>query len=75
MIDQCLHGVVVLDVFCVFVFELSTRYRHTKKPLNCNNLLIFLLPLQLFYQVKGDMCLKVIENGKHKDVHIKEGQV
>ena len=21
------------------------------------------------------MCLKVVENGKHKDVHIKEGQV
>lgn len=21
------------------------------------------------------MCLKVIENGKHKDVHIKEGEV
>lgn len=31
--------------------------------------------LQLFYQLKGDMCLKVIQNGKHKDVHIKEGEV
>ena len=30
---------------------------------------------QLFYQVKGDMCLKVIVNGKHKDVHIREGEV
>ncbi|XP_031139996.1 3-hydroxyanthranilate 3,4-dioxygenase [Sander lucioperca] len=30
---------------------------------------------ELFYQVKGDMCLKLIENGKHKDVHIKEGEM
>ncbi|XP_059179816.1 3-hydroxyanthranilate 3,4-dioxygenase [Centropristis striata] len=30
---------------------------------------------ELFYQVKGDMCVKVIENGKHKDVHIKEGEM
>ncbi|CAJ1066913.1 -hydroxyanthranilate 3%2C4-dioxygenase [Xyrichtys novacula] len=30
---------------------------------------------ELFYQLQGDMCLKVIENGKHKDVHIKEGEM
>lgn len=30
---------------------------------------------ELFYMVKGDMCLKVIENGKHKDVPIKEGEM
>lgn len=30
---------------------------------------------QLFYQIRGDMVLKVIENGKHKDVHIREGEV
>ncbi|KAJ8014237.1 hypothetical protein DPEC_G00038170 [Dallia pectoralis] len=30
---------------------------------------------ELFYQVKGDMCLKVIENDKHKDVHIREGEM
>lgn len=30
---------------------------------------------QLFYMLKGDMCLKVIEHGKHRDVVIKEGEV
>ncbi|GCB63725.1 hypothetical protein scyTo_0009707 [Scyliorhinus torazame] len=30
---------------------------------------------QLFYQCKGDMCLKIIEKGKHKDVHIGEGEM
>ncbi|XP_008428603.1 3-hydroxyanthranilate 3,4-dioxygenase [Poecilia reticulata] len=30
---------------------------------------------ELFFQLKGDMCLKVIENGVHKDVHIKEGEM
>ncbi|XP_069787233.1 3-hydroxyanthranilate 3,4-dioxygenase isoform X2 [Narcine bancroftii] len=30
---------------------------------------------ELFYQLKGDMCLKIIEKGKHKDVHIREGEM
>lgn len=29
---------------------------------------------EFFYQLKGDMCLKVIENNKFKDVPIKEGE-
>lgn len=29
---------------------------------------------ELFYQIKGDMCVKIIENGQHKDIHIKEGE-
>ncbi|RNA27386.1 3-hydroxyanthranilate 3-4-dioxygenase [Brachionus plicatilis] len=29
---------------------------------------------ELFYQLKGDMCVKIIENGQHRDVHIKEGE-
>ncbi|NWV80633.1 3HAO dioxygenase, partial [Dasyornis broadbenti] len=30
---------------------------------------------ELFYQVQGDMCLKIIENGKQKDVVIREGEM
>ncbi|KAM4770871.1 3-hydroxyanthranilate 3,4-dioxygenase [Rhinophrynus dorsalis] len=30
---------------------------------------------ELFYQVEGDMCLKIVENGNHKDIHIKEGEM
>eukprot|EP01094_Clydonella_sp_ATCC50884_P000653 TRINITY_DN10499_c0_g1_i1.p1 TRINITY_DN10499_c0_g1~~TRINITY_DN10499_c0_g1_i1.p1 ORF type:complete len:296 (-),score=90.26 TRINITY_DN10499_c0_g1_i1:13-900(-) len=30
---------------------------------------------ELFYMVKGDMCVKVIEQGKFKDVVIKEGEM
>uniref|UniRef100_A0A672TCE1 3-hydroxyanthranilate 3,4-dioxygenase n=1 Tax=Sinocyclocheilus grahami TaxID=75366 RepID=A0A672TCE1_SINGR len=30
---------------------------------------------ELFYQVRGDMVVKVIENGKHKDIHIREGEM
>ena len=30
---------------------------------------------QLFLQLKGDMCLKIVEKGVHKDVPIQEGEV
>jgi 3-hydroxyanthranilate 3,4-dioxygenase len=30
---------------------------------------------ELFYQIKGDMCVKIIENGLHKDVVVKEGEM
>ncbi|XP_056424121.1 3-hydroxyanthranilate 3,4-dioxygenase isoform X2 [Hyla sarda] len=30
---------------------------------------------ELFYQLEGDMCLKIIENGEHKDINIKEGEM
>ena len=30
---------------------------------------------EFFYMRKGDMTLKIVEKGKPKDVHIKEGQV
>ena len=30
---------------------------------------------EFFYMRKGDMTLKIVEGGKPKDVHIKEGQV
>lgn len=29
---------------------------------------------ELFYQIRGDMCVKIIENGKHRDVVIREGE-
>ena len=34
-----------------------------------------LLAVQFFFQLKGDMCLKIVEKGVHKDVVIKEGEV
>ena len=30
---------------------------------------------EIFYQLKGDMVLKIVEKGVHKDVPIKEGEV
>ena len=33
------------------------------------------LLLQLFFQVKGQMCLKVVEKDCHKDIPIAEGEV
>ena len=30
---------------------------------------------EFFFMRKGDMTLKIVEQGKPKDVHIKEGQV
>ncbi|XP_065920867.1 3-hydroxyanthranilate 3,4-dioxygenase-like [Dysidea avara] len=30
---------------------------------------------EIFYQVKGDMVLKIVEKGVHKDVTIKEGEI
>lgn len=30
---------------------------------------------EFFYQVEGDIILKVIENGKPKDIHIREGEI
>ncbi|XP_067681901.1 3-hydroxyanthranilate 3,4-dioxygenase-like [Haliotis asinina] len=30
---------------------------------------------ELFYMLKGDMCLKVVEKGVHRDVHIRQGEI
>jgi len=30
---------------------------------------------ELFYQIKGDMCLKVLEQNQHRDIIIKEGEI
>ena len=29
---------------------------------------------ELFYQIKGQMCVKIVENGKHRDIVINEGE-
>lgn len=29
---------------------------------------------EIFYQIKGEMCVKIIENGQKKDVVVKEGE-
>ena len=30
---------------------------------------------ELFYQVKGDISVKILENGQHKEIFIKEGEM
>ncbi|MCS7027909.1 MAG: 3-hydroxyanthranilate 3,4-dioxygenase [Bacteroidia bacterium] len=30
---------------------------------------------EFFYQIEGDMVLKIVENGVHKDIEIKEGEI
>lgn len=30
--------------------------------------------VKFFYQLKGDMCLKVIECGRKKSIHIRQGE-
>ncbi|KAK3093548.1 hypothetical protein FSP39_017169 [Pinctada imbricata] len=30
---------------------------------------------ELFYMLKGDMCLKIVEHGKHRDIPIKQGEI
>lgn len=29
---------------------------------------------EVFYQLKGDMCVKIVENGERKDVVVREGE-
>ena len=30
---------------------------------------------ELFYQIEGDIVVKVIENGKPRDIHVREGEI
>ncbi|XP_030045364.1 3-hydroxyanthranilate 3,4-dioxygenase-like [Microcaecilia unicolor] len=30
---------------------------------------------ELFFQVKGDICLKIIQHDKHRDIYIREGEM
>jgi len=40
-----------------------------------HQLIMIYLFLKLFYQIKGDMCLKIVEQNQHRDIIIKEGEV
>lgn len=63
-----------LQIECIYAWSFDIQNVKYKVFWNsCLNIII--LFLQLFYQVKGDMCLKIIENGKQKDVVIREGEV
>ena len=58
-----------------------SRKLNIKYALLCVSLYVFVCVcpcvcvFQLFYMLKGDMVLKVVERGKHRDVPIKEGEV
>lgn len=40
----------------------------------CEGLRLFAVP-QVFYQMQGDMVLRVLERGQHRDVVIRQGEV
>lgn len=65
--------VYFIPLFQVKAYEAKRFVIHSSQNTNIPVSLVFVS--QLFYQVRGDMVLKVIENGKHKEVHIREGEV
>ena len=52
--------------------EEGEEVRRSSKNWLLNDLFLI---FKLFYQLKGDMCLKVVEQNQHRDVIIKEGEV
>ena len=64
-------GFGVLLRFYIFITCDSTHC----PAVGVDTLLRWYLPRQLFYQIKGDMVLRIMEQGKVKDVPIKEGEV
>ncbi|KAG2467110.1 COX7R oxidase, partial [Polypterus senegalus] len=85
-----LLGTVTMDALLVNVDKWIQENEAAFLPPVCNKLMHFSQLNVMFVggpnirkdyhieegeEIRGDMCLKVIENGKHKDVHIREGEV
>ena len=52
--------------------QTEVKYPWSRSKLQHDELIIL---QEFFYQVEGDMVLKVIHNGEFKDIPIKEGEV
>ena len=52
------------DMMVMIIGGPNSRYDYHDDPVE-----------EFFYQLKGNMHLKVVENGEHRDVHIREGEV
>lgn len=64
-----MNKVKVINIHIIFLF-ISNFFLSLSNKVNR-----FYFILQLFYMIKGDMVLKVIERGEHRDIPINEGEV
>jgi len=68
--ERCIR----IGAYCLWSYILASVgvHAHIYHGESCTGLAVV---LQLFVQLKGDMVLKVVERGRHRDVVIKEGEV